>query len=87
MNQAYVLDYVRTARGRATPRGGLHHLSPLELVTGLLRALAARTPELADGLAQDVVLGCAHPHGEQGSNPARAATLLAGWATGSPAWW
>ncbi|GAA4444813.1 hypothetical protein GCM10023148_51760 [Actinokineospora soli] len=55
MNQAYVLDYVRTARGRATPRGGLHHVGPLELVTGLRAALAARSPGLADGVAQDLV--------------------------------
>lgn len=84
MNQAYVLDYVRTARGRATPRGGLHHLGPLELVTELLRALAARVPALAEGVAQDVVLGCASPVGEQGANPARTATLLAGWGDRVP---
>ena len=84
MNQAYVLDYVRTARGRATPRGGLHHVSPLELVTGLLRALADRAPGLAEGAAQDVILGCAGQHGEQGGNPARTATLLAGWGDAVP---
>lgn len=84
MNEAYVLDYVRTARGRGGARGGLHHLAPLSLVTGLLRALAARHRGLDPASVRDVVLGCAAQVGEQGGNLARTATLLAGWGDRVP---
>ncbi|GLZ38696.1 acetyl-CoA C-acyltransferase [Actinokineospora sp. NBRC 105648] len=82
--EVYVLDYVRTARGRASARGGLHHLTPLDLVTGLLSALTDRVPALDPGTVEDVVLGCASQVGEQGGNLARTAALLAGWGDGVP---
>nr|MDQ3402916.1 acetyl-CoA C-acyltransferase [Actinomycetota bacterium] len=82
MNEAYVLDYVRTARGYGSPLGGLHHLSPLDLVIGLQRALVERGVE--PSTVEDLVLGCASQTGEQGGNLARTATLLAGWGDGVP---
>ncbi|MGQ0838722.1 acetyl-CoA C-acyltransferase [Actinokineospora sp.] len=84
MNQAYVLDYVRTARGRGSARGGLHHLTPLDLVTGLQRALVERNRGLDPATVEDVVLGCASQGGEQGGNLARTANLLAGWGDRVP---
>ncbi|MCG8918048.1 acetyl-CoA C-acyltransferase [Actinokineospora sp. PR83] len=83
-DEVYLLDYVRTPLGRGRPGGGLHRLSPLDLVSGLLRALAARAPALDPGRVDDVVLGCAAQVGEQGGNPARTATLLAGWGDRVP---
>lgn len=83
MNEAYVLDYVRTARGRGSTVGGLHHLSPLDLVTGLQRALVERT-DFDPGTVEDVVIGCASQVGEQGGNLARTAVLLAGWGDQVP---
>ncbi|SES48547.1 acetyl-CoA C-acyltransferase [Actinokineospora terrae] len=77
MGEAYLLDYVRTPRGRGSARGGLHHLSALDLLVPLLDALVDRG--LDPGVVDDVVLGCASQVGEQGGNPARTATLLAGW--------
>ncbi len=82
--EVYVLDYVRTARGRGSPRGGLHHLSALDLVTGLMRALPGRPGGFDPDLVEDVVLGCASQVGEQGGGLARTAALLAGWGDGVP---
>ncbi|CRK55800.1 3-ketoacyl-CoA thiolase @ Acetyl-CoA acetyltransferase [Alloactinosynnema sp. L-07] len=83
MNEVYVLDYVRTARGRGTSTGGLHQLSALDLVTGLQRALVERGG-FDPGTVEDVVVGCASQVGEQGGNLARTATLLAGWGDHVP---
>ncbi|WP_018684716.1 acetyl-CoA C-acyltransferase [Actinokineospora enzanensis] len=76
---AYLLDYVRTARGRGSSGGGLRHLGPLDQVTPLLHALVERSPGLDPGMVDDLVLGCATQTGEQGGNLARTATLLADW--------
>ncbi|WP_436495864.1 acetyl-CoA C-acyltransferase [Actinokineospora sp. HUAS TT18] len=83
MNEVYVLDYVRTARGRGTSTGGLHALSALDLVTGLQRALVERGG-FDPGTVEDVVIGCASQVGDQGGNLARTATLLAGWGDHVP---
>ena len=83
MTEVFVLDYVRTPRGKASPKGALHHLPPLALITTLQRALVARTgvaPEHVD----DFVLGVASQVGEQGANMARTAALLAGWGATVP---
>lgn len=77
MREVVVTDFVRTPRGKATPRGGLAHLTATELVTHLMRALPERTG-LDPSAVEDVVLGCADQVGEQGANTARTAALLAG---------
>lgn len=78
MTDVYVMDWLRTPRGKASPKGGLHNLTPLELVTGLQRELVERTGLDPDDL-DDVVLGIASQIGEQGANLARTANLLLGW--------
>jgi acetyl-CoA C-acetyltransferase len=83
MTPAYVLDYLRTPRGKASQRGSLHHLSPIELVVALQRELVHRTGLDAAAVA-DVVLGVATQNGEQGADLARTATLLAGWPSTVP---
>ena len=79
----YILDYVRTGRGRASERGGLHHLSALDLVTTLQHSLVERN-DLDAGRIEDVVLGVASQVGEQGADLARTANLLAGWGAHVP---
>ncbi len=78
MTDVYILDWVRTPRGKASPRGGLHDLTALDLVTGLQAALVQRTGINTDDV-QDVVLGVASQIGEQGADLARTANLLSGW--------
>jgi acetyl-CoA C-acetyltransferase len=82
MSEAFVYDAVRTPRGRG--RGGsLNTVTPIDLVTTVLRALAQRTG-LDSAEVEDVILGCVEPVGEQGANIARVAVLHAGWAQSVP---
>eukprot|EP01133_Synstelium_polycarpum_P026174 gene26174-31453_t len=83
MTDAFVLDYVRTPRGRASTRGALHEHSPVDLVVHLAKALQGRTILAAEQI-DDVVLGCASQVDEQGANIARTAALLAGWGDSVP---
>lgn len=83
MSEALVLDYVRTPRGKASPKGSLHQHSPTDLVVHLQHALVDRTGIDTERI-EDVTLGCATQVDEQGSNIARTATLLAGWGDSVP---
>ena len=83
MTEAFVLEYLRTPRGKASSRGSLHHLSATDLVVALQRELVHRTG-LDAALVEDVVLGIASQTGEQGADLARTASLLAGWPVSVP---
>jgi acetyl-CoA C-acetyltransferase len=83
MTDAYVLDYVRTPRGKASPKGSLHAHSALDLVVHLQEALVERNALDVESV-DDVVLGCASQVDEQGANIARTAALLAGWGDSVP---
>ena len=72
----YIYDCVRTARGKARPGGGMADVTPLAMLEGLLSALRSRTGINA---ADDLIVGCATQHGEQGGNLARTAALTSGF--------
>ena len=77
MSEAFIYDAVRTPRGKN--RGGaLHSVKPIDLVTGLIDALRERNPDLDDKAIDDIVLGVVSPVGEQGSDIARVAAIVAG---------
>src|SRR3954468_7626936 len=77
--EAYVLDAVRTPRGRGKAgKGALSGVHPQELLAQTLEALAGRTG-IDRGEVDDVVVGCVSQVGEQGANVARNAVLAAGW--------
>jgi acetyl-CoA C-acetyltransferase len=79
MSDAYILDHVRTPRGKGKKDGRLHQATPVWLLRTLLQALQRRN-QLDTGLVDDVVLGCVTPVGEQGADVARTAVLDAEWA-------
>ena len=83
MSQAFILDHVRTPRGRGRSDGSLHELPPIQLATQVLQALRERNRLDSSGL-DDVVLGCATPIGEQGAAIGRIAALNAGFAHSVP---
>lgn len=83
MPDAYILDHVRTPRGRGKSDGALHAITPIRLLSQVLEALAARN-DLDTSLVEDVIVGCVTPVGEQGANIARLAVLNAGWAQNVP---
>jgi len=83
MTDAFILDAVRTPRGRGRPDGSLHSITPIQLAAQALAALRDRT-SLDTSMVDDVVLGCVTPVGEQGADIARIATLVAGYAESVP---
>jgi acetyl-CoA acyltransferase len=76
MNEAFVIDGVRTAVGNLS--GGLSDVRPDDLAAHVIQQLVARHPALDPGRVTDVVLGCANQAGEDNRNVARMALLLAG---------
>jgi acetyl-CoA acyltransferase len=77
MPEAVIVDCLRTAVGKA-PRGTLRTTRPDELAAAVIRALFEKYPGIPKDDVEDVILGCAMPEGEQGSNMARIASLRAG---------
>ena len=78
MGDAWVVDVVRTPRGRGRADGGLHDIHPQALLAQCLLALAARTG-LEPAEVDDVVAGNGILAGDHGDDLARLALLLAGW--------
>ncbi|WP_076186964.1 acetyl-CoA C-acetyltransferase [Mycobacterium colombiense] len=75
---AWILDAVRTPRGRGRPDGGLHGVHPQALLARCLTALAERVGfEPAD--VDDVIAGNGILSGDHGDDIARLSVLLAGW--------
>lgn len=75
---AWILDAVRTPRGRGRPDGGLHGVHPQALFAHCLTGLAERIGfEPAD--VDDVIAGNGILSGDHGDDIARLAVLLAGW--------
>ncbi|MEZ4256817.1 MAG: acetyl-CoA C-acetyltransferase [Polyangiales bacterium] len=77
--KAYIIDAVRTPRGRGKAgAGALSGIHPQELLAQTLNVLAGRN-ELDKSTVDDVVVGCVTQAGEQGACVARNAVLTAGW--------
>ncbi|MFA7602809.1 MAG: acetyl-CoA C-acetyltransferase [Novosphingobium sp.] len=79
MTDAYIYDAVRTPRGRGKKDGALHEITSVSLATQVLQALRDRNG-IDTANVEDVVLGCVTPSGEQGSDIARTAVMMAGYA-------
>jgi len=79
MGDAWILDAVRTPRGRGKKdSGSLSGVHPQELLAQTLEALRQRNGfDPRD--VEDVVAGCVSAVGEQGACIARMASLAAGW--------
>jgi acetyl-CoA C-acetyltransferase len=79
MADAYIIDAVRTPRGRGKKgKGSLTEIHPQELLAQTLQELARRT-DIDTNDVDDVVVGAVSQVGEQGANIARNAVLAADW--------
>ena len=78
MSEAYIIDAIRTPRGKGKKDGSLYEVKPISLLTTLLNELAARH-HLDTSKVDDIVLGCVTPIGDQGSDIAKTAAIAAGW--------
>jgi len=76
MNEAYIVDGVRTAVGNIG--GGLSEVRADDLGAHVIAELTRRNPALDPARIADVVLGCANQAGEDNRDVARMALLLAG---------
>jgi acetyl-CoA C-acetyltransferase len=79
MATAYIVDAVRSPRGKGKPgKGALSGIHPQRILAQVLQGLAKKSgidPKHVD----DVIAGCVSQAGEQGANLARNAVLDAGW--------
>ena len=78
MRDVYLYDAIRSARTRAKESGGLHELTPHELLKSLYDSLVQRT-QLDPARVGDVILGCVTQQGEQAGNLAKTSVMYAGW--------
>jgi len=77
MREAVVVASLRTGLAKSF-RGSFNMTRPDELAAHCIRSVLYQVPQLASREVEDVVLGCAQPHGTQGHNVARIAAMLAG---------
>ena len=78
MTDAYVFEALRSPRTKAKESGGLHELTPSDLLAQLYDALVLRTQVDPVSLSE-VILGCVTQQGEQAANIAKTSALGAGW--------
>jgi acetyl-CoA acyltransferase len=77
MREAVVVASSRTALAKSY-RGSFNMTRPEDLAAHCMRDVLRKTPLLDPEEIGDVVLGCAQPHGAQGTNVARVSAVLAG---------
>ncbi len=79
MSEAWIIDGVRSPRGRGKPgKGGLSHLHPQRNMAQVLNALEKRVG-FDPGDVDDVVVGCGSGSGDHAHDIARMSALDAGW--------
>ncbi len=79
MGESWIIDAVRTPRGRGKAEvGALSSVHPQELFAQAINALRDRTG-LDPSEVEDVIVGCVSQAAEQGGCIARMAVLAAGW--------
>lgn len=78
MSEAYIIDAIRTPRGKGKKDGSLYEVKPISLLTGLLNELQHRH-QLDTSKVDDIVLGCVTPVSDQGADIAKTAAVAAGW--------
>ena len=82
-NEAWIIDAMRSPRGKGKKTGALHPIHPQRILAQVLNALQARhgfdTAEV-----DDVIMGCGAGAGDHSMDIARMAALDAGWNTDAP---
>ena len=83
MAEAWIIDGVRSPRGKGKDTGSLHHIHPQELLAQVLKGLQARVGfDAAD--VDDVIIGNGNDAGDHGACIGRMAVLAAGWPVEAP---
>jgi acetyl-CoA C-acetyltransferase len=82
-NEAWIIDAMRSPRGKGKKNGALHEVHPQRVLAQVLNALQERhgfdTSEV-----DDVIMGCGSGSGDHAMDIARMAALDAGWDLDAP---
>ncbi len=77
MREAVIVASSRTGLAKSF-RGSFNMTRPEDLAAHCIADVLKKTPQLEAHEIEDVILGCAQPHGMQGLNVGRRAAVLAG---------
>ena len=81
--EAWIIDAVRSPRGKGKDTGSLHNVHPQRILAQVLNALQSRNGfDTAE--VDDVVMGCGAGSGDHAMDIARMAALDAGWSLDAP---
>lgn len=83
MAEAWIIDGVRSPRGKGKSNGSLHHIHPQELLGQVLNAARDRVGFDASDV-DDVIVGNGNPAGDHSGCIGRMAVLAAGWPVEAP---
>ncbi len=83
MREAVIVASSRTGLAKSF-RGSFNMTRPEDLAAHCLKDVLRKTPQLDPNEIEDVILGCAQPHGPQGLNVARRTAVLAGLPVSVP---
>ena len=82
-HEAWIIDAVRSPRGKGKESGALHNVHPQRILAQVLNGLADRHG-LNTADVDDVVMGCGAGSGDHSMDIARMAALDAGWSLDAP---
>ena len=83
MGEAWIIDGVRSPRGKGKANGALHDIHPQELLAQVPQRAADRTGFDPDDV-DDVIVGNGNSVGDHGACIGRMAVLAAGWPIDAP---
>ena len=81
--EAWIIDAVRSPRGKGKENGALHNVHPQRILAQVLNALKDRN-DFDTAEVDDVVMGCGAGSGDHAMDIARMAALDAGWSLDAP---
>ena len=81
--EAWIIDAVRSPRGKGKESGALHNVHPQRVLAQVLNGLSDRLA-LNTADVDDVVMGCGAGSGDHSMDIARMAALDAGWSLDAP---
>lgn len=82
-NEAWIIDAVRSPRGKGKQTGSLHEVHPQRVLAQVLNRLQERNG-FDTSEVDDVVMGCGAGSGDHSMDIARMAALDAGWSLDAP---
>jgi acetyl-CoA C-acetyltransferase len=83
MTEAWIIDAVRSPRGKGKDTGSLHNVHPQRILAQVLNKLQERNGfDTAE--VDDVIMGCGAGSGDHSMDIARMAALDAGWSIQAP---